>query len=142
VLAFAAILLVVSLFSSGGTDRAVAWRDLTRQVGPLYIGHSERHLFRKLSKFTLFLGQAAARHGVPPVDFTSRQLLLLSPGPRSSTGYGVEVLSVRDDGGQITVRVRERYPHLGDHVSAHVTYPYRLISLPAGKDVFVDWLGR
>jgi hypothetical protein len=133
---------VVSVFSSGGTGHAVEWRDLSPQVGPLYIGHSWRRLFRKPSKFADFLRQAAARRGVPPVDFTSRQLLLLSPGPRSSTGYAVEVLSVRDDGGQITVRVRERFPRLGERVSAHVTYPYRLISLPAGKDVFVDWLGR
>jgi len=27
-------------------------------------------------------------------------------------------------------------------VDPHVTYPYRLISLPARKAVFVDWLGR
>jgi hypothetical protein len=45
-----------------------------------------------------------------------------------------------DDG--ITVEVRERTPTLADHVEAEVTYPYRMLSLPAGKPVFVDWAGR
>jgi hypothetical protein len=45
-----------------------------------------------------------------------------------------------DDG--ITVKVREKTPTLADHVEAEVTYPYRLLSLPAGKAVLVDWVGR
>jgi hypothetical protein len=76
------------------------------------------------------------------VDFSTQQLLLVTPGPRSSTGYSVEVLSAREDDGEITVRVRERTPRLREKVQPHVTYPYRLISLPAGKNVYVHWLGR
>jgi len=142
VLAFAAILLVVSLVSSNGKERPVAWRDLSGQVGRLFIGHYERRLFRNRSKLADFLRKAGARHAAPPIDFSSRQLLLLSPGPRSSTGYGVDVLSVREGDGKITVRVRERTPRLGERVAAHITYPYRLLSLPAGENVYVDWLGR
>jgi hypothetical protein len=40
------------------------------------------------------------------------------------------------------VRVKEASPGLEDRVEARVTYPYRLLSLPTGKDVVVDWLGR
>jgi hypothetical protein len=76
------------------------------------------------------------------VDFSTRQLLLVSPGPRSGTGYSVEVVSAREHGAEIIVRIRERAPTLGERVEPRVTYPYRLISLPAGKDVEVDWLGR
>ena len=76
------------------------------------------------------------------MDFSTRQLLLVSPGPRSSTGYSVEVVSARRHGDEIVVRVRERTPGLEQKVQPQVTYPYRLISLPAGKDVNVDWLGR
>jgi len=54
----------------------------------------------------------------------------------------VEIVSVREQGGKITVRIRERAPRLGEPVEARVTYPYRLLSLPAGDDVYVDWIGR
>jgi PrcB C-terminal len=78
----------------------------------------------------------------PQVDFERRQVLLLSPGPRSSTGYALQVEDVRDEGDQIVVTVRERTPRLGERVAPHVTFPYRLLSLPVGKDVYVDWKGR
>jgi hypothetical protein len=52
------------------------------------------------------------------------------------------VLSVREERGEITVRVRERTPALQDRVDARVTHPYRLLSLPADKEVAVDWVGR
>jgi hypothetical protein len=42
----------------------------------------------------------------------------------------------------MTVRVRERTPTLQERVEARVTHPYRLLSLPAGKEVAVDWVGR
>jgi len=103
---------------------------------------SERRLFRRRPQLVRYLEDAKAKQPAPAVDFSTRQLLLVSPGPRSSTGYGVYVLSVRERAGKITVRVRERAPRLGQQVSPHVTYPYRLLSLPAGKSVFVDWVGR
>jgi len=125
-----------------GTEHEVAWRDLSAQVGPLTIVRSERRLFRKRSSFARYLRLAGAGKHVPPVDFSARQLLLVSPGPRSSTGYAVEILSVRERSVKITVRVRERTPKLDERVEARVTYPYRLVSLPADKNVDVDWLGR
>jgi hypothetical protein len=42
----------------------------------------------------------------------------------------------------VTVTVRERTPQLGERAEPRVTFPYRLLSLPARKDVYVDWLGR
>jgi hypothetical protein len=141
VLALSALLLGVRLLPEG-KGQAVAWRDLTSQVGPLTIVRSDHRLFRERAKLAKYLQGANASRPVPAVDFSARQLLLVSPGPRSSTGYSVEVVSARESGGTITVRVREISPRLGENVQARVTYPYRLISLPAGKDVYVDWLGR
>jgi hypothetical protein len=54
----------------------------------------------------------------------------------------VRILSVTERDDAITVKVRERTPTLADQVEAQVTYPYRLLSLPAGKAVYVDWAGR
>ena len=66
----------------------------------------------------------------------------MSPGPRSSTGYDLEVTDVRERDGKLTVTVHERTPTLEDPVEPRVTFPYRLVSLPAGKDVYVEWPGR
>ena len=134
--------LVAAWLLREGESRPVAWRDLTEQIGPLRISDREHRLFREQDELARYLARARARGETPQIDFARRQLLLVSPGPRSSTGYEVEVLSVREQGGEITVRVRERTPTLQDRVDARVTHPYRLLSLPAGKEVAVDWLGR
>jgi hypothetical protein len=124
-----------------GTSEPVSWGDLSAQVGPLSIGGIERRLFRDQEQLVRYLARAHARE-TPAVDFSKRQLLLVSTGPRSSTGYSIVILGVEEQDGSITVRVREATPQLEDRVEARVTYPYRLLSLPAGKEVFVDWLGR
>jgi hypothetical protein len=139
--AAAGLLLAASLLPAE-ESRPFAWRDLTAQVGPLTITDRENRLFRDREQLDRYLARAGARGATPQIDFSRRQLLLVSPGPRSSTGYKVEVLSVEEQGGEITVRVRERTPTLRDRVEARVTHPYRLLRLPAGRDVAVDWLGR
>jgi hypothetical protein len=112
------------------------------EVGPLTIADRERRLFREREELDRYLARAKARGPTPQIDFSRRQLLLVSPGPRSSTGYEVEVLSVSERDGEITVRVREQTPALQDRVEPRVTHPYRLLSLPAGATVAVDWVGR
>ena len=117
----------------------VSWRAL--EVGRLQISFQERRLFRDHGQLARYLALAGGTR-TPNVDFASRQLLLLTTGARSSSGYAIDVLGATEKGDTITVEVRERAPQLGEHVDPHVTYPYRLISLPAGKGVFVDWIGR
>jgi hypothetical protein len=128
---------VVLLLPHGGS-RPVAWSDASERVGPVLTPGLTQRVFQTPAQFHEFFGSAAEA----PVDFSTRQLLLVSPGPRSSTGYAVWILSVSEQGDRITVKVRERTPTLADHVEARVTYPYRLLSLPAGKAVYVDWAGR
>jgi hypothetical protein len=140
VLALAGVLLAVRLLPEGESE-PVAWRDLSTQVGPLSIGGLERRLFRDQEELNRYLAAARARR-TPTVDFSKRQLLLVSTGPRSSTGYSIEVLGAEERDGKITVRVRELSPGQDERVEARVTHPYRLLSLPAGRDVVVDWLGR
>ena len=135
------VLLAIRLLACG-ESRPVAWRDLTGQVGALRITDRENRLFRDEDELARYLARASAQRRPPQVDFSEHQILLVSPGPRSSTGYEVEVLSVREQDGEITVRVRERTPTLQERVEARVTYPYRLLSLPSGKEVAVDWVGR
>jgi PrcB C-terminal len=141
VLALAALLLGSRLLPDE-KGKSVAWRDFSAQVGPLTIRRADDRVFRERSKLAKYLSGAHPGRPLPAVDFSARQLLLVSSGPRSSTGYSVVVLSARERDGKITVRVRERSPRVGEDVQPRVTYPYRLISLPAGKDVYVDWVGR
>ena len=80
---------------------------------------------------------------LPNIDFSHREIYLVAAGPRSSTGYELEVVRVRDAGDHIDVVVHERTPSLGDRVQARVTYPFVLISLPRSKEpVKLKWPGR
>ena len=132
----AAVLVVLLL--PHGKSHPVAWRDASSQVGPVLTSDLTQRLFRTPAQFKEFFGSDAQA----PVDFSTRQLLLVSPGPRSSTGYSVRILSVTERNDAITVKVRERTPTLANHVEPRVTYPYRLLSLPADNAVYVDWAGR
>ena len=131
--------LLALLVPRSEKSRPVAWRSLP--VGQLQISFQERRLFRDHGQLARYLALAGGTR-TPKVDFARRQLLLLTTGARSSSGYEIDVLGATERGDTITVKVRERAPGLSERVDPHVTYPYRLISLPAGKSVFVDWLGR
>jgi len=128
----AAVLVV--LLVPHGKSHPVAWRDVSAQVAPVLTSDLTKRLFQTPAQFKEFFGSDAQA----PVDFSTRQLLLISPGPRSSTGYSVRILSVTERDDAITVKVREWTPTLADHVEARVIYPYRLFSLFVGKVVYVD----
>ena len=72
-----------------------------------------------------------------------RERVLISPGPRSSTGYGVRIARVVEQRQRILIDVREVTPRLGQAVQARVTYPYKLIEIPrTRKHVTIHWLGH
>lgn len=137
-MALAAVALLAVLIPRS-KSRPVEWHALS--VGPLQITYQQRRLFRDREELEAYLARAGAKR-VPTIDLSSRQLLLLTTGARSSSGYTIDVLGATENDKGITVEVRERSPGVAEHVDPHVTYPYRLISLPAGKNVFVDWVGR
>jgi protease stability complex PrcB-like protein len=79
----------------------------------------------------------------PAFDFTRARLVLAAAGPRSSTGYVVRVVRVVERRDRVDVDVREVAPSLHDRVEATLTFPYRLLAIPAsGKRVQVRWEGR
>jgi hypothetical protein len=68
---------------------------------------------------------------------------MIAVGPRSGTGYSVEVQRVVEHHRSIDVYARERTPSLGDSVTAGVTYPYRVIAIRRShKPVYVKLQGR
>jgi hypothetical protein len=80
---------------------------------------------------------------VPLFDFAHSRLILLAAGPRSSTGYDVQVVRVTGRRGDIRVVAREQTPGLGERGEPRLLSPYRLIAIPATeKRVYVQWQGR
>jgi hypothetical protein len=128
-----------------GDEHALAWRDETSRLGPAEFPRPAGRVFTSSHALRRYLIAAMPGRApeLPPIDFRDREAVLLATGPRSSTGYRVEIASVREQRNRVVVRVRERTPRLGDPVAARVTYPYRLITLPRrDKPVDLIWEGR
>ena len=69
----------------------------------------------------------------------TEERVLIASGPRSSSGYALEVRRAVVERGRISIVVRE----LDKPGRAEVTYPYRLLVFPKiDKPVHVHWEGR
>jgi PrcB C-terminal len=132
------------LAGCGGAPRPVAYDDLTPQVGALEFTHITVDLSHTRAQLLEVLrrNNPGRRLRLPPVDYTRQETFLVAAGPRSSTGYALEIVRVQQNGDHVSVAVRERTPSLGDPVRARVTYPFRLLALQSDKPVQLKWLGR
>jgi hypothetical protein len=125
--------------------KAVAWQDVTARMDGLLWPKSVTRSFWKRQQVVRYLARTFPRKppAVPPFDFARRRLVLVAAGPRSSTGYAVEILGVTERRADIQVLARERTPSLRERVVPRLTSPYRLITIPAtSKRVYVQWQGR
>jgi hypothetical protein len=69
----------------------------------------------------------------------SEERILIASGPRSSSGYALEVRRAVVERARVSIVVRE----LDNPGRAEVTYPYRLLVFPKlAKPVHVHWEGR
>ena len=129
----------------GGGSKRLAWHDLTARMGPVLWPKSVTRSFWRERQVTRYLARTFPL-GVPKaprIDFGRQRLVLVAAGPRSSTGYGVEILRITERRGDIRVLARETTPSLGQRVAARLTSPYRLLTIPATpKRVYVQWQGR
>lgn len=113
--------------------RPIAWHDLTAELGPVRWPRLTISVLRNPSKLPKILsivtppGEPVPR--APRIDFAHRIGIVYAVGPRSSTGYGVRVVRIVDEGDRISLHFRELTPTLADHVVAKLTYPYRLITI-------------
>lgn len=128
-----------------GPPHPLVWRDLTPRLRGIELPDPARRTFKVPAAIRDF--QLEAMPGVTPrrvpLDWKREELVLVAPGPRSSTGYGVQIVSVTQRRDRIDIVARETSPRLGDPVEARVTYPYRLLAIPrSGKRVSIIWDGR
>ena len=131
--------------TGGGTRLPVAWEDVSRSVPPAVWARPTISVVRDQQKLDkLFAVATFGAHPKPPrIDFGRREAILVTTGPRSSTGYSLNVESVTTKGGSIDVVVREVTPSLSDKVTPKLTYPVLLITLAkSSKHVHVKYAGR
>jgi hypothetical protein len=123
----------------------ITWQDVTPHLGTVLWPQSVTRSFWKQGQLTRYLARTFPRRtpAVPRFDFGRDKLILVAAGPRSSTGYGVEIVRVTGLRSTVRVLARETTPPLGQRVAARLTSPYRLITIPAtSKRVYVQWRGR
>ena len=128
-----------------GGSKQLAWEDVTARMPGVLWPKSVTRSFWKRRQVVRYLARTfpAGVPKVPPFDFAHRRLILVAAGPRSSTGYGVEIVRITERRSTIDVLARETTPSLGDHTTPRLTSPYRLITIPATpKRVYVQWRGR
>ena len=90
-------------------------------------------------RFEQVRGFETPRAAVRVTHLGDEEHVLITSGPRSSTGYSIEVRRAVVERGRISIVVREvdRPGH------AKLTYPYRsLVFRDLGKPVHVHWEGR
>jgi hypothetical protein len=137
--------VLLLLAGCGGRAKPVPYTDLSAQLRPAEFTRQIRQIFRSRADLSDYLERAmpGRRLHIPQIDFARHEAILIAAGPRSSTGYALRVLGVREAGSRLVVRIRERTPSLGDRVNAQVTYPFLLLTVPrSDKSLRLKWLGR
>jgi hypothetical protein len=128
-----------------GGSKQLAWDDETAAMPGVLWPKSVTRSFWKRRQVVRYLARTFPQGPpkAPPFDFARRRLILVAAGPRSSSGYGVEIVRITERRSTIDVLAREVTPSPGDRTSARLTSPYRLIAIPAtSKRVYVQWQGR
>jgi hypothetical protein len=103
------------------------------------------HVWRYDDAHPLVYRLGTLHHFEPALPFTqvtttaTEERVLITSGPRSSTGYALEVRRAVVERARVSIVVRE----LDKPGRAEVTYPYRLLVFPKlHKPVHVHWEGR
>ncbi len=122
----------------------IPYTDITSKLHGFQPPRLVRQAFRSEASFTNYVRRESPGIGrLPAIDWAHREAILISAGPRSSTGYVLEVVAVRETSHHVVVTVHEKTPTLGEPVQARVTYPSRLITIArTTKPLVLHWPGR
>jgi hypothetical protein len=123
----------------------VPYTDISSQLHRFQAPRVVRQAFTTRAAFADYVRRLMPGNAprIPAIDWAHREAILVSAGPRSSTGYELRIVSVRETAHHVVVTVHERTPSLGEPVRARVTYPFRLLALPRSDEpVKLKWPGR
>lgn len=125
------------------SQRGLPWLDLTNVVGPLVFPRATTRALPGPKTFALYLRIHKAKRRVPPPDFKHGIVLVIAVGPRSSTGFSLQVLRVTEQRSRVIVKLKENAPTLRRPGKTRLIYPYRMITFPkTHKPTFVTIQGR
>jgi hypothetical protein len=120
-----AVIVFLAAFAAGWIAFVHEWR--YGAVGPLAY------------RFEQVPGFETPRAAVRVTHVGDDEHVLITSGPRSSTGYSIQVRRALIERGRISIVVRE----VSKPGRARITYPYRLLVFrDLGKPVHVHWEGR
>jgi hypothetical protein len=145
VVVLAAGWLAYSHWWAEGDEHPVAWRDLTPQLGKVEFTRKVTAVYRSRAAFARLLEATMPGRAPkpPPIDWNRDEVVVIALGPRSSTGYSLQIQRVIERRSGVDVYARERTPSLGEPVTARVTYPYRaLVMRRNDKGISVKLQGR
>jgi hypothetical protein len=111
-------------------------------LGPVRFPTPTIHTYRSREPLSRYVLAADPGRTLPELDFGGGryEVILVVLGPRSSTGYSIDVRSVEEQRDRLVVRAHQRAPQLGTKVKAVVTFPYRLLRVPARhKPATIVW---
>jgi hypothetical protein len=137
--------LVYAQWWGHGDAHQLAWHDLNQRLGRVEFTRKVTGVYHSRVPLAHLLEATMPGRAPkpPPVDFGRREVVVVSLGPRSSTGYSLRIERVVERRRRIDVYLRERTPSLADPVTARVTYPYRAIAIArSSKPVYVKLEGR
>lgn len=123
----------------------MAYRDISAQLHGYKPPRLAREVFKSRAEFVKYLRHTVpgGKVRVPSVDWAHREAILVASGPRSSTGYALRVVSLYARGSRLALTVQEHTPSLGEPVTAGVTYPFVLITVPrTDKSLLLHFKGR
>jgi hypothetical protein len=121
-----------------GDSRPLAWRDASGSMQGFTTPRPAVGVFETAAELRDFW--PACRDCASTIRFGRERAVLVTTGPRSSTGYRIDVVSVTERRRSVKVAVREHKPVAG---VPRVASPVRLILIPASdKEVEVEWLER
>jgi PrcB C-terminal len=123
----------------------VAYRNISARLHGYEPPRLAREVFKSRAEFSKYLRHTVPGGNVlvPPVAWARREAILVASGPRSSTGYSLRVVSLYARGGRLALTVKEHTPSLGQPVTAKVTYPFVLITVPrTKKSLLLHFEGR
>jgi len=143
-LAAAGWLVYAEWWGHGGAH-TLAWQDLNPKLGRVEFTRKVTGVYHSRPPFQRLLESTMPGRAprAPTVDFGRNEVVVVSLGPRSSTGYSLRVQRVVEQRRGIYVYLRERTPSLRDPVDPRVTYPYRAIAIARStKPVYVKLQGR
>jgi PrcB C-terminal len=128
----------------GAAARQLPYRDLTQELHGFAPPRLVREAFTTKAAFAKYVRhESPGVKQLPAIDWAHREAILVSAGPRSSTGYVLHIVGVRETAHHVVVTVHEDTPTLDEPVEARVTYPFRLITIQrTSKPLFLHWPGR